>query len=150
VAAVAQYLRKWLTDPGDSLCVQLPRALLVSVAAAIIDCAVLFCLVNVSGSQRVAAAVIGYLAGSVFQYVLCSYWVFPDASAAHTAQAQGRQSATSGFVAFTVLSLFGLAVTWMTMAVLARAPLGVAKVVALGLAFGWNFLSRKYLLFRPA
>jgi putative flippase GtrA len=150
VAAVGQHLRKWLTDPVDSLCVQVPRALLVSALAAIIDCAVLFFLVDSGGSDRITAAIVGYLAGSVFQYVLCSYWVFTDAFAAHTSGPHARQNAVSGFLAFTVLSLFGLALTWMTMNVLAKAPLGVAKIVALGLAFGWNFLSRKYLLFRPA
>ncbi len=117
----------------------MPRALLVSVVAAVLDCFILFVLVEGAGCNRLPAAVLGYLAGGVVQYVLCSVWVFP--ATAH--------NAATGFLAFTVLSLFGLIITWMTMAALAGIPLSLAKVIALGLAFLWNFLSRKYLLFRP-
>jgi putative flippase GtrA len=134
---VAQHLRKWFGDPVESLVVQVPRALAASVLAAVIDCAILFFLVDIAGWERVPAAVIGYLAGGVVQYVLCSWWVFPVTS----------QNVATGFLAFIVLSLFGLAITWMTMAVLVNVHLSLAKIVALGLAFGWNFLSRKYLLF---
>jgi putative flippase GtrA len=138
VTAVAQQLKRWFTDPVESLFLQVPRALAASVLAALLDCALLFFLVEVIGWNRIPAAVVGYLAGGVVQYILCSYWVFPGAP----------QNAATGFLAFTVLSLFGLAITWATMAALSGVHLSLAKVVALGLAFGWNFLSRKYLLFR--
>jgi putative flippase GtrA len=137
VLVVGQQLRKWFADPGESLFIQVPRALLASMLAAVVDCAVLFFLVNMTAWERVPAAVVAYLAGAIVQYFLCSWWVFPGAP----------QSAAAGFMAFLVLSLFGLVITWMTMAVLANVHLCVAKVVALGLAFSWNFLSRKYLLF---
>jgi putative flippase GtrA len=140
VTAVAQQLRRWLTDPVESLFLQVPRALAVSILAAALDCGVLFFLVEIGGWDRIPAAVVGYLAGGLVQYVLCSYWVFPGAP----------QNAATGFLAFTILSLFGLVITWLTMAVLAGVNLLLAKVAALGLAFGWNFLSRKYLLFRTA
>jgi putative flippase GtrA len=139
VAAVAQQTNKWLADPVESMVVQVPRALLVSVLAAAIDCAILFFLVDIIGWNRVPSAVIGYLAGGVIQYVLCSVWVFPGAS----------QSVATGFLTFTLLSLVGLVITWIVMALLASVHLSFAKMVALALAFAWNFLSRKYLLFRP-
>ena len=56
-----------------------------------------------------------------------------------------------GFVTFTVLSLVGLGITWIVMLLAhdwAGLPVEVAKFMAVGLAFTWNFLSRKYLLFR--
>ncbi len=140
MTAVAQQLKRWLTDPVENVFLQVPRALVASVLAALLDCGILFFLVEIGGWDRIPAAVIGYLAGGVVQYVLCSYWVFPGAP----------QSAATGFLAFTVLSLFGLVITWLTMAMLAGVHLSLAKVVALGLAFGWNFLSRKYLLFRAS
>src|SRR5262249_30754931 len=80
-------------------------------------------------------------AGGVVQYVLCALWVFPAAPSNNAV----------GFLAFTVLSLGGLAITWAVMAVLydgGYCPYPVAKVVALGLAFNWNFFSRKFLRFR--
>jgi putative flippase GtrA len=139
VTAAAYQLKKWLADPVESWFIQVPRALVASVLAAGIDCAFLFFLVEIAGWERVPAAIVGYLAGGVAQYVLCSYWVFPGAP----------QNAATAFLTFTLLSLFGLVITWATMAALARVHLSLAKLVALGLAFGWNFLSRKYLLFRP-
>jgi putative flippase GtrA len=139
VATVAQQTNKRRAGPVESVVVQVPRALLVSVLAAGIDCAILFFLVDIIGWNRVSSAVIGYLAGSVIQYVICSLWVFPGAS----------QSVATGFLTFTVLSLVGLVITWIVMALLASAYISFAKMVALGLAFAWNFLSRKYLLFRP-
>lgn len=140
MTAVAQQFKKWFAEPVESVFLQVPRALAVSVLAAVIDCAVLFFLVEITGWHRVPAAVIGYLTGGVIQYILCSLWVFPGAP----------QSAAGGFVVFTILSLFGLAITWLTMAVLVGVHLSLAKFIALGLAFGWNFLSRKYLLFRAS
>ncbi len=29
-------------------------------------------------------------------------------------------------------------------------PMVISKIIAMGFAFGWNFLSRKYLVFKPA
>jgi hypothetical protein len=71
--------------------------------------------------------------------------------AALTPAARPEGKAVS-FLAFTVLSLGGLGITWLVMAggELAHVPYGASKVAALGLAFAWNFLSRKLLLFRPA
>ena len=136
--AVAQQLKRWLADPVDNLAIQVPRALVASVLAAVLDCAVLFYLADIAGWDRIPAAIVGYLAGSVVQFILCARWVFAGAP----------PNAASGFVAFLILSLFGLAITWLTIAVLGGVHLALAKIVALGLAFNWNFLSRKYLLFR--
>jgi putative flippase GtrA len=138
VTAVARQLKKWLADPADSMVLQVPRALIASVLAAVADCAILFFLADVANVDRVPAAIIGYLAGSVVQFVLCAHWVFAGVP----------QGAAGGFGAFLVLSLFGLVITWLTIALLGGVNLALAKVVALGLAFNWNFLSRKYFLFR--
>jgi putative flippase GtrA len=61
------------------------------------------------------------------------------------------KSDAAGFVAFTLLSLVGLAITWFVMKIAhdwSGVPMEPAKVAAVGLAFTWNFLSRKFLLFR--
>ena len=87
------------------------------------------------------AAVFGYLAGGVLQYVLCSLWVFSTS----------LKNDATGFVAFTVLSLVGLGITWMVILVAhdwSGVPAEPAKCAAVGMAFAWNFLSRKFLLFR--
>ncbi|MCI0377993.1 MAG: GtrA family protein [Gemmataceae bacterium] len=138
---VAQQLKRIFANPVENIVLQLPRALAASVAAALIDFGVLCFLVEWARWHPATAAVAGYLSGGVLQYILCSLWVFPNAPA----------NAATGFAAFMVLSLVGLGITWIV--ILGLHDLGhihytFAKVVALGLAFFWNFLSRKYLLFR--
>lgn len=140
--AVTEQVKRWIIDPGESVAVQVPRALVASVLSALLDVAGLFLLVECFGWQPVPAAVVGYLVGGVLQYTLCAVWVFPAAPA----------SVTVGFLSFTLLSLVGLAITWATIAVLhdgCQLHYGAAKVAALALSFGWNFMSRKWFVFRP-
>ena len=56
---VAQQLRKWFADPVDSLFIQVPRALLASMLAAVVDCAILFFLVNHRGDASDALPALG-------------------------------------------------------------------------------------------
>ena len=113
----------------------------VFAGAARLGGAVLEFCVHVVGLPAVPSAVFGYLVGGVLQYVLCSLWVFPTS----------LKSDAAGFTAFTILSLVGLGITWIVMLIAhdgAGLPVEIAKVGAVGLAFSWNFLSRKYLRFR--
>jgi putative flippase GtrA len=136
-------LRRLTADPVEATLLQVPRALVASGLAAALDFGLLVLLVETAGWQPLAAATLSYLLGAVLQYLLCSLWVFPATP----------RSATGGFAAFLLLSLVGLGITWAALGVLhdlARVSYPLAKVVALGLAFTWNFLSRKYLVFRLA
>jgi putative flippase GtrA len=142
MASVRQ-LHNWVRGPVHSTLLQLPRALVVSVLALALDVSLFELCVRLVGVPVVPAAVVGYLAGSVVQYVLCSLWVFPDAPG----------NSAVAFVAFTLLSLVGLAITCAIVYALhdlAHANELLAKCVAVGAAFVWNFLSRKLLLFRPS
>lgn len=133
-------LRTLLFGPVESLFLQVPRALVASVVAAALDFCILIALVELFGWSPVPAAIVGYLAGGVVQYVLCSLWVF---HASH-------ENKLVGFAVFTVMSLVGLAITWAVMYCQPHVgvPYPAAKVLALGLAFVWNFGSRKAILFR--
>jgi putative flippase GtrA len=136
-------LQGWLTARADSTLVQAPRALLASGLAALLDCVTLVLLVERAGWNPVPAAVCSYLLGAPLQYLLSSLWVFPAAPA----------NVSTGFIAFVLLSLIGLGITALTMAVLfdwLHVYYMLSKGVALGLSFSWNFLSRKYWLFKPA
>jgi putative flippase GtrA len=137
-----QKVKRWVADPVESITLQVPRAFVASVLALAIDFSIYVVGVRVLGMPATLAAVFGYLAGGVLQYVLCSVWVFSTT----------LKSDTIGFFAFTLLSLVGLGITWVVILV-AHDWSGVAaepaKCAAVGLAFAWNFLSRKYLLFRP-
>jgi putative flippase GtrA len=136
-------IKKLMSDPVDSTMLQVPRALAVSIVAAVLDFTVLILLVERAHLHPAAAAVIAYLSGGILQYVLCAKWVFPAAP----------ESVATGFLAFIALSLVGLGITWLTMLVLcdlSHVNYVFAKIASLAFSFAWNFLSRKYLLFRPA
>ena len=128
-------------SPTRSLALQVPRALAVSVVAAGIDTLGYFLLVQLAGWHPLAAATLSYLVGGVVQYALCSLWVFSVVPG----------NATVSFLVFTALSLGGLVITWGVIWLLYdqwHIHYMVAKCAALGLAFCWNFISRKLLIFR--
>ena len=134
-------LKQIVADPVESVALQVPRALAVSVLALAVDFAILELCVRLFAMPAIPAAVIGYLVGGVVQYVLCSLWVFSTS----------LKNDALGFMAFTILSLVGLGITWIVMLMVHdwwAFPVEIAKFGAVGLAFTWNFLSRKYLLFR--
>jgi putative flippase GtrA len=131
----------WFTAPVDSTLLQVPRALIASVLCTLLDFFLLVFLVEIAGWNPLLGAILTYFAGCILQYILCALWIFPSAP----------QNATFGFAAFTVLALGGLAITWLTIAALydlVGMNYAVAKILSLGPSFAWNFLSRKYWLFR--
>lgn len=130
-----------LTGPVQSTLGQVPRALAASVVVASLDVLLLIGFVEQLYWHPLPASVVSYLAGGVLQYILCSIWVFPTAPGNHAL----------GFLTFTLLSLVGLGITWLTMyGLLVQGHLNyaLAKVIALGFSFTWNFTSRKVFLFR--
>jgi putative flippase GtrA len=141
--SVVRRLQQWVTAPVESTLLQVPRALVVSVLALAVDGGLYVLLVEQLSVPPVLANVVSYLTGGVVQYVLCSVWVFPASPDNHAV----------GFIAFSVLSLVGLALSSAVIYVLydlAHVNELLAKLASVGLAFMWNFLSRKYLLFKPA
>ena len=133
-------LVRFLTEPVDGALLQLPRALSASVLAMCLDVGLLLLLVETGALPAALALVLSYLAGCVVQYVLCTHWVFPASC-----------ELPNRFAIFMLLSTVGLLITWFVMQMLHQqlhVPYLSAKVASLGLAFAWNFLSRKYLMFR--
>jgi putative flippase GtrA len=133
-------LIQWALRPADHLLLQVPRALVSSGLAAGLDFGILVALVQFTGWNPLLAATASYLLGGLLQYVLCSVWVFPMAP----------ENVTGGMVVFILLSLGGLGITWVTMGLFnqcCQINYHVAKLLALGFAFSWNFTSRKYWLF---
>lgn len=130
-----------LTEPVQSTLGQVPRALAAAVVVSSLDVLLLIGLVEKLHWQPLPASVVSYLTGGVLQYILCSVWVFPASPGNHA----------FGFLAFTLLSLVGLGITWLTMYglhVQGHLNYALAKIIALGFSFTWNFTSRKVFLFR--
>lgn len=128
-------------SPTRSTVLQVPRALVVSAIAAGIDVLIYFLLVQLAGWHPLVAATSGYLVGGVVQYLLCSLWVFSIVP----------HNTPASFLIFTALSLGGLVITWGVIWLLFdqwHLHYLAAKCAALVLAFCWNFISRKLLIFR--
>src|SRR5205809_900873 len=112
-------MKQWVADPVESLIVQAPRAFVASLLALVVDFCILELCLRALGMAAIPAVVVGYLAGSALQYVLCSVWVFSTA----------RKSNAAGFVTFTILSLVGLGITWVVL-LIAHDWAGVAVEMA--------------------
>ena len=130
----------YVVAPVEHVAMQLPRALVVSVLAAALDFGLLVLLVECGHWPKLAAATVSYLLGGVVQYILCSCWVFSI----------NPGNTVIGFTTFTLLSLVGLGITNGVISLGGHWHIDyrLAKVAALGLAFCWNFTSRRYLIFR--
>ena len=90
------------------------------------------------------AATISYLTGGLIQWFGCSRWVFKDK------RKKEEKNKFTGIIHFYILSLGGLAITLGVIFILynkMNINYLLAKFAALGLAFAWNFLSRKFLIF---
>lgn len=137
-------LRNLVLSPTRRIVLQVPRALVVAVVAAAVDVGVLAALVEGLGLAPWLAACVGYFTGGLVQYAASETWVFGG----HTDR---RWGTFSRFVSFQLLSFGGLVVTWVVMAV-GNEWLGIhyliAKGAALCLAFFYNYLSRRWWVYR--
>jgi putative flippase GtrA len=141
---IEETARQLVIESTERTPVQIPRALIVSVAAAIVDVLLYTGLFQYGRIIPEIAATISYLAGGIVQWYACSRWVFKDKRNAK------QKGGFADILFFYLLSLVGLVITVAVIYVLHRRlmfhPL-LAKFAALGLAFIWNFLSRKFLIF---
>lgn len=130
----------FLASP-HSLLHQVPRAFIVSVIAGALDVFSVALFVELLHWPHIWAVTAGYMLGNLVQYILCSRWVFPVMP----------KNEVVGLIAFTALAAGGLGITdgtvWLCQKFLGMHNVYYAKIIALGLAFCWNFCSRKYLLF---
>jgi putative flippase GtrA len=124
---------------GLSLRTKFARYLLVGSLAAAIDLGAFLLLLRV-GFAIGPAAGLGFAVAVVANYLLCSRWVYAEPLA-------GRR-----FVAFVLGALGGLLVnTAVTVIGAGFAPPALAKIAAIGIAFGFNFTVNTLVVFaRPA
>lgn len=106
------------------------------------DFLVLVALTEVGGVNYLASNIIGFAAGLLTSYLLCIRWVFD----------RRRFQAVSGeFAVFSLLAVAGLgineAVIW-SMVEMAGLHYTLAKILATGFVFVFNFSLKKIVLFR--
>jgi putative flippase GtrA len=129
-------LRMLLDAKGESL-----RYLAASALALALDFGCYSGLIRLAGVEVLAAAPIGFLLGLLAIYFLSVRWVF---------RARRLSDARAEFGVFAAIGCAGLAlnqaVIYAGVQLFALVP-ELAKLVSAGIVFGFNFLSRKFLLF---
>src|SRR5262249_43560633 len=134
---------------SSSALVQFCRYVLMGGFSFLVDFATLMVLYRYCGLHYLVAATIATLVGLATIYTSSIVWVFEKRTV---------DNRVAEFLIFAGLGAVGMGITVVAMYLLVdhlgtSVPAG--KVVAAALAFGWNFTSRKLLLFtaftpRPA
>ncbi|MHB9026636.1 MAG: GtrA family protein [Armatimonadota bacterium] len=120
------------------------RFLVVSTISTIIDYLVLFALVALlpdSTAMTAVAIAVGYLVGTVINFVLARAWVFTPT----------RMPVSLEFILVAIIGAIGLGLTELV-TLWIDTHLGwhllLAKTAAVVLVFCWNYLARRYLIYR--
>jgi putative flippase GtrA len=118
------------------------RYLLVGALAFSIDICTLFLLTHFLNIYYLYSAVIGFIAGLLFNYYFSITWVFTDRFFINRSHLE--------FFFFSLIGIGGLllneALLWILVSFFFVQYL-VAKVVTVVVVFMWNFFIRKWLLF---
>ena len=117
------------------------RYLAASTLALAVDFGLYSGLIRLAGVDYLVAAPIGFAAGLATIYAVSIRWVFRH---------RRLQSAHAEFALFAMIGLAGMAlnqgVVWASVEKL-QLSYELAKVLSAGTVFGFNFVSRKLLLF---
>jgi putative flippase GtrA len=116
------------------------RYFAASLVALAVDVAILFAAAQVV--HYLVAATLGFVAGSVVSYLLATRWAFRQR------RFDGRAHAE--FAVYALVGVFGLGINDLVMYLavgLAGAHLLLAKLLAAGTTFFFNFAIRKRVLF---
>jgi putative flippase GtrA len=130
-----------LLAPTNGLWGQFARSIVVGVLASIVDFSALYSFTEYGHVHYLQSAAIGFVFGVITNYIFSRYWVFHSRMVSNT---------TMEFLLFAGMGIVGLLLNELIMWFAhehAHLHYLMAKVVATGIVFVWNFGSRKMLLF---
>lgn len=134
--------RRLIVNPTSRLTVQFLRYTVVGGLAFLVDFCVLVLLTSTAGMHYLLSAAVAFMAGLTTNYVLSTVWVF---------QKRVFSDPRLEFLLFTGIGLIGLGFTEVLMWLLTDT-VGLhyvfSKLVSTIVVFLWNFLARRFLLFR--
>jgi putative flippase GtrA len=141
---------KMVYGPAQSSKIALVRYLCVAVAATLLDYAVYVGVVFAGRGGDWAqhplwlglAVVLGFAFGGTLNYLLSLHWAFKGAQSGRSAKDQ---------LIFWITAVMGLGINWIVVVALVHtlqmSP-EIARIPAILIAFAWNFLSKKWFVFR--
>lgn len=135
-------LEKLLIDKTDSIFIQFFRSIFVGGIATIIDFGFLYFFTEFLNIYYLTSAALSFILGLITNYILSIVWVF-----------NRRKFAKKWleFVIFAIIGVVGLIlnelIIWYFTEYVHFHYL-LSKVVSTIIVFLWNFLSRKFILFK--
>ena len=135
-------LEKLLIDKTDSIFIQFFRSIFVGGIATIIDFGFLYFFTEFLNIYYLTSAALSFILGLITNYILSIVWVF-----------NRRKFAKKWleFVIFAIIGVVGLIlnelIIWYFTEYVHFHYL-LSKVVSTIVVFSWNFLARKFILFR--
>jgi putative flippase GtrA len=135
-------LKTLLKDKPDSLIGQLLRYAVVGGISFVVDYGSLWLLTEKAGLPYLWSAAIAFLLGLICNYLLSTAWVFGESRI---------KNAWGEFLAFAIIGVVGLGLNELIMYGCTDG-LGfhymLSKIVSTGIVFFWNFLARRFLVFK--
>jgi len=123
---------------------KLYRYILAGGSCAVLDISLFLLLRQHLKYHYLILATFSFVIATFANYTLCNQFVFKH---------QQQRSIQARFMLTYLVSGVGLLIhhTFLFL-IFERLALSIviSKIVAMGAAFGWNFLSRKHLVFKPA
>lgn len=126
----------------NSLLLQLFRYGIVGGISFVVDWGTLMLLTEVAGVHYMVSAALAFVLGLACNYILSTRWVFGESR---------MSSRLAEFTAFAVIGIIGLLLNELIIYIctdLAGWHYLAGKVVSTILVFFWNFLARRFLIFK--
>ena len=135
-------LKTFLREKPDSLVGQLFRYAIVGGISFVVDYGSLWLLTEKAGLPYLWSAAIAFILGLICNYLLSTAWVFGESRI---------KNAWGEFLAFAIIGVIGLGLNELIMYACTDG-LGfhymLSKIVSTGIVFFWNFLARRFLVFK--
>ena len=135
-------LKTLLKEKPGSLVGQLFRYAVVGGISFVVDYGSLWLLTEKAGLPYLWSAAIAFILGLICNYLLSTAWVFGESK---------LKNAWAEFAAFAIIGVIGLGLNELIMYACTDG-LGfhymLSKIVSTGIVFFWNFLARRFLVFK--
>ena len=135
-------LKTLLKEKPDSLFGQLLRYAVVGGISFVVDYGSLWLLTEKAGLPYLWSAAIAFILGLICNYLLSTAWVFGESRI---------KNAWGEFLVFAIIGVIGLGLNELIMYACTDG-LGfhymLSKIVSTGIVFFWNFLARRFLVFK--
>lgn len=133
---------KSLINKSSNIYIQLVRYVVAGGVAFTVDFVLLWLLTEHIGVHYLLSTVIAYSVGLGITYLLSVYWIFNERS---------TRNWVVELTIFALIGIIGLGLTSLSMWFLTdrlQIHYLLSKIVTTGVVFIWNFIAKKFILFK--